>query len=272
MSQLDLSKMLTTEIREPIWIVESIIPASTIVLVAGDPGVGKSVMNLCEGMHIALGLPFLDCQTRQTRVLYFDEENSFPDLSAYVQQLWIGMGQPDPDTLSTNFKLEHFSLGRHDWPTLMANIIKREEPGMIYIDTATSALAIKQENENAEAHAVVQLLRHMIPLSPSQPSIKIMKHAKYQNSGGTEGSPRRTIRGAKAWLGAVDQTMFHIRAGAGRPRDDGLHPTILVPDKSRAFGLKRNILITPAWTNTTPNGLILKGETHKTSKDLMVIG
>jgi len=98
----------------------------------------------------------------------------------------------------------------------------------------------------------------------------VLKHAKYQSGGGRKGETRRTIRGGKAWLGAVDQTQYHIRA-QGAPLRSGLHSTILVPDKRRAFGLARNIRITPEETGPELKGLILKGETFESKSDLMMV-
>src|ERR1700730_8608104 len=117
--ELDLRDAFTTTIIEPEWIVEGIIPAFTVVMLAGDPGVGKSKFSLSEGLHIALGRDFIGHATRQCKVLYFDEENSRPDIMAYLQELWVGMGCPDPDLLRQWFRLEHFSLGSADWKDRM---------------------------------------------------------------------------------------------------------------------------------------------------------
>ena len=268
--RLDLDEMLTTEIREPDWVVEGMSPRGTIILIAGDAGIGKSVFNLAEGLHVAMGLPFLGFPTKRTRVLYFDEENSRPDVSAYLQQLWIGMGQPDVTELAEWFRLEHFSLGSRDWEARMTEIVSTWPPGIVYVDTATSALSIREENDNSEAQRAIQGLRHVMTAAGTNPAVKVLKHAKFQTPNQHQGSIRRTIRGAKAWLGAVDQTMYHI-AARGRPRTDGLRQTILVPDKSRAFGLKRNIKIVPSWTDTLPKGLLLKGESFDGQEDLMEI-
>lgn len=268
--RLNLDDVLTNEVQEPEWVVEGIVPKGTIVLTAGDAGVGKSVLHLAEGLHVALGREFLGHQTRQNRVLYFDEENSRPDVGAYLQQLWIGMGQPDRIELAKWFRIEHFSLGRRDWPVLAGQLVEEWQPGVIYIDTATSALAILEENDNAEAQRAVQALRHLIPLSAAHPGIRLLKHAKFQTGGGHGVVTRRTIRGAKAWLGAVDQVLYHIRR-PGRPRNDGLRDTLIIPDKHRAFGLSRNIHVIPTFTETTPKGLILQGKSFESDRDLMVV-
>lgn len=267
--ELDLTDVLTTKVVEPEWIVEGIIPAATIVMRAGDPGVGKTKFSLSEGMHIALGRAFIGHPTHQCRVLYFDEENSRPDLTAYMQQVWIGMGMPDPALVRQWFRLEHFSLGSADWHERMQRIATQWGPGMLYVDTATSALAINEENDNSEAHRAAQALRHVIRDTATHPAVNILKHAKFQQ-GDHHGSVSRTIRGAKAWIGAVDQTQYYIKR-RGRPRLDGLHESTLVKDKSRAFGLRGNIHIEPIWTDDSPKGLYFEGKYDTSGQNAMVI-
>lgn len=266
--RLDIAEALTARVREPQWIVEGNTPEGTIVLVAGDAGVGKSVLHISEGFHIVLGIPFLGQPTVSRKVLYFDEENSHADILKYLQQIWVGMGKPDPEKLTRDFRLEHFSLGNLGWADRALAIVQEHQPGIIYIDTATSALAIQEENDNSEAQRTVKRLRRIIAESGCNPAIKVLKHAKYQSSG-DKGGTRRTIRGGKAWLGAVDQTQFHIRA-PGRPPKNGLHTTVLVPDKTRAFGLKRHLRVLPAWTDEEHKGLVLQGEVFEPARDLMV--
>lgn len=268
--RVDLDEILTQEDAEPTWVVKDVIPGGTIILVAGDAGVGKSVMNFSEALHVALGRPFLGYPTVQSRVLYFDEENSRPDMRAYLRQLWVGMGEPDRSVLKEWLRFEHFSLGAHDWVQRMTAAAKEHQPGIIYVDTATSALAITEENDNSEAQRAVQGLRHVMRECGVAPAVKVLKHAKYQSGGGHAGTTRRTIRGAKAWLGAVDQTMYHIKA-QGAPDKHGLHKTILVPDKRRAFGLRGVIHISPEFSETTPKSLILSGETRVPDKDLLIV-
>ena len=268
--RLDLGEAFTAEVKPPKWIVEGVVPAGTIVLVAGDPGVGKSVLSLAQGLHVALGLPYLGFKTHQTRVLYFDQENSKPDLTEYLRQLWAGLGRPNPAILNDWMRVEHYSLG-YDWHRRAAPIVREWQPGLIFVDTAASAFGIEDENDNAEAQAAIQGLRGLIGLSAEEPAIEILKHAKFQTGGGHGGETRRTIRGAKTWLGAVDQVLYHIRR-PGRPGKDGLRDTLLVPDKSRAFGLRNNILIRPEYVGEEPSkGLILKGELYAAGKDLMVV-
>lgn len=262
--------MIRADLEDPRWIVHGMIPAGTIVLVAGDAGVGKSVMNLSEALHIALGRSFMGHPVTPAKVLYFDEENSRPDLNAYVAQLWRGMGSPSPDLWAPRFKPHSFSLGNRNWPSLMTRIVQDYRPDIIYIDTATSAFNIVEENDNAEAQRICHVLRHIMA-DAGMPAIKLLKHAKFQTGGGHGGPQvRRTIRGAKSWLGAVDQVLYHIRR-PGRPLKSGLRETLLIPDKTRAYGLRGNIRVIPSYLETAPKGLVLKGESFESENDLMIV-
>jgi hypothetical protein len=71
------------------------------------------------------------------------------------------------------------------------------------------------------------------------------------------------MRGAKVWSGGTDGTWFQVRL-PGRPRNKGFL-TRIEPDKTRAFGLKEKIYITPEWVRND-TGLYLQGS-FKPDKD-----
>ena len=271
MPTVDLRIAFGTELPKPTWIIEGMIPAGTILMSTGDPGTGKTVLNLAEGMHVATGRPFLTFPVNQSRVLYFDQENSGIDLLAYLHRIWVGMERPDIEQIIQFFRVESLSVGDKDWHETVLRIAKEWMPSLIYIDTATSALGIQQENDNSEAYDAVGKLRLIIRETPTHPAIKVLKHSKYVSGGGHGGGTRRTIRGAKGWVGAVDQTMFHIKEHTGRPRKDGLHTTIIVPEKTRAFGLTHHVRVIPSYVDAETKGLILKGEKFSPEKDYLIV-
>jgi hypothetical protein len=121
------------------------------------------------------------------------------------------------------------------------------------VDTATPALHIEDENNNAEASRAIKGLRAIAGLVAPPATVLVLRHAKTRERGG-----RRTMRGATVWSGQTDATWFQVRA-RGRPRRDGLALTRLEPDKIRAYGLRQVIYITPAWTDTDRSGLTLVG-------------
>lgn len=252
MPTIPLADVLTAEVHDPTWLVKDMLPRGQLTILAGEPGVGKSILCYHLALAVASGLPFLGVwPTVRTKVLYIDQENSWPDFARYVQWAWRGLGQPD--VANIDIQLEHFSL-LSDWRPTLERLATTIHPGLIIVDTATPAFSVMDENDNSEATRITQYLRRIQVIASNETTILILKHERE-----ADGVRRRNIRGAKAWSGAVDSVMFHVR-GRGRPRKDGLKPTFLEPDKVRAFGLRSKIKVIPEWATEARNGLILKGE------------
>lgn len=261
------SSILTRRVIEPDWIVKDMIPRGTMVILAGEAGAGKSTLCYVMAYAVSCGMPFLGHATHPTNVLYFDEENGEPDWLQYNQWAWAGLGCPSTDLLDERLRLEHFSLVG-GWKEVMAKAIKEHQPGLVIVDTASPAFHVKDENDNAEATRIMQVLRHLRQLGDKTTFI-VLKHEKHQDSHGPAES-RRTIRGAKAWMGAFDQVIFHVICNGAKRRKDGTRLTQLEPDKLRAFALRHRIRIDPSFTDSEPKGLIFKAfplypRTHDTS-------
>ena len=203
------------------------------------------------GMALATGRPLLGfTPARAYRVLYFDQENGPADRVQYERWAWHGLGQPPLDLVCESFWCAPFVLGSPTWAATARTFILRHTPEVIVIDTTTPACHIDQENDNAEAARVITTLRTLQALSTPPATLLAIKHAKLRSEGGGY-----TLRGGKAWEGAVDSIIYHVRA-EGHPRKDGLANTTLYPAKTRAFGLRVPVHITPAWT-PDHQGLVL---------------
>lgn len=244
MREKNLADIVTRPSRPPDWVVPGILHKGTLVVLAGQPGVGKSVLSLSLAVAKASGYPFLGRDLTRGRVLYFDEENSQPDFEEYLRWAWRGLGRPDP-TLLENLQMERFSLAEKSSSfeghfRYMRECATQFQPELIILDTATPACQIKDENDNAMATSAIQHLR-AVQQAASGSCMLILKHAKVDTEHGTH-----TVRGAKAWVGATDATIFHM--GTPTKRVDGLRDSQLVPEKVRAFGLQETLKIVPSWT------------------------
>ncbi len=267
MASLDLTDILTKPEPTPPWLIEDFLCEGTIVILAGEPGVGKSVLSYTLSIAVASGngqTHFLGRPAKPGKVLYFDEENSLPDARQYLRWAWRGLGKPLIPPLAANFKVEHFSLvsqgiSRYDYMVSKAMEFK---PSLIVLDTATPVCHIQDENDNGEASLALRSLRRVRSMAGPQCTILVLKHAKLLN----DASERRTIRGAKAWLGEADAVLYHV-ATPGRPRKDGLRTSRIEPDKVRAFGLRDVIDIHPEWTGELgERGLKLNVPSYTPSK------
>lgn len=251
-SRLSIADALTKDPAPPAWLVPDFLHKGTMVVIAGDAGIGKSVLSYHLSLCLASGAPFLGTKVSQSRVLYFDEENSARDAAAYLRWNWVGMGKPDPLQIDTHLRIEHFSLTAPSPAHYqqMIGFAADHKPDLIVVDTATPACRIQDENDNGEASQAMRALRAVRAAGGPETVMVILKHARFAKDTG------RDIRGAKAWKGECDQLTFHV-ASPGRPRSNGLRPTHLQPAKTRAFGLREPIFIEPSWSDQSRSGIIL---------------
>lgn len=246
MNRLKSSDVLTGEPIVANWLVPDILCKGSMIVLAGDAGVGKSMLCYSLALALATGTKFLGRQLVADRVLYFDEENSRSDSDAYHKRVWLGLGSPDITLLDTNLYLCHFGLS-HKYAQEMMIDSADIKPSLIIIDTANAACRIDDENDNAKASVAIKALRAVRKASQRDDcTILILKHAKVTHD--KHGQEYRDIRGAKTWKGELDGVIVHT-APAGRPPGHGNYRnTFLWPTKSRAFGLRQPLEIMPVCT------------------------
>lgn len=255
--RLDLDELWAEDAPSPPWLIPRIMVGSQMVVLAGDAGTGKSLLALTWAAALASRQPIIgETQPEARTVLYINEENSWHDMREYVRWARYGLPEVDPILLKQHLLIEMFSLtvshtGR--WYDNLRTICGQAQPNLIVIDTATPACQIVDEDKNGEAGQAIGNLRRAMRDAAPGCGMLVLKHARNVEKGGP-----RSIRGAKAWKGATDGLIFHMKA-AGRPRADGLHNTYLWPDKARAYGLKERLKITPQRLNwgTHKAGILL---------------
>lgn len=259
--RLDLADIVLAPLTDPLWLVKDMIPRGSFVVLAGEHGTGKSSLLYNLSICAALGKPFLGHTTLSTDILYLDEENGKPDATRYWQWAWRGLGCPDPQLWAPRIRFENFSLSTN-WAKTVREFVQQDpRPGLIVVDTATPTLRITDENDNAEASQRILELRSIQALAGNDTTIIILKHEKTRD----DVSHRRTVRGAKAWLGAADIVMYLSFKRGG---SHGLRRTVLAADKPRAFGLRYPIEIIPKWSSEQePRGLILNAQRALTQND-----
>lgn len=252
--QNPLIPILTGE--EPLvsWLLPDLIPRGSLIALAGVPGVGKSFFMYTLALGLATGQRVVGFDPpHPCRVLYFDNENGRPDRDQYLRDIWKGLGRPSLELIKRNLWCEHFVLGSRHWIDVAAAHIEQRTPDLIVLDTTTPCCEIRDENDNAEASAVITRIRALQTLVKPTAACVAIKHAKVDRVSG-----QYTLRGAKAWEGSVDCIIYHVRnQGRSSP---GLAPTRLESGKHRAFGLDSTYYITP---HRTPDGIVLAGSWSK---------
>jgi RecA-family ATPase len=242
-NRLKSSDVLTGEQAGANWLVPGILCKGSMIVLAGDAGVGKSMLSYSLALALASGGEFLGRKLTADRVLYFDEENSRQDSDAYHRRVWRGLGSPSIELLDANLFLCHFALGVN-YANDLIRAAAEVRPALVIIDTANAALRVADENDNAQASAAIKTLRAMRQAAGREDcTVLVLKHAKVTHD--RRGNEYRDIRGAKAWKGELDGVIVHS-AIRGRPPAHGRYRnTFLWPTKSRAYGLTQPLEIVP---------------------------
>ncbi len=257
----DIIDLLFADEAPPDWAINGLFLQGGIYAMGGEAGAGKSSLCYTLAIAAATGQPCLSgCipAGEPKRVLYFDEENGPQDRLRYIRRAFHGLAklnkaEPDLNLLVTNLWCASDKLGEAEWEQRLIEWVDYVKPHIIIFDTANPCFNVDDENSNAEAGKIVKKLRKISKRLNIPIAIIILKHAKVRVDGNN-----RTLRGAKAWEGAVDGTVFQVKA-PGRPKKGGLSLTRLERGKLRAYGLEDRIYISPEYTNEGRTGLMLKG-------------
>lgn len=237
---IDMVRLVEEPMPDNAWLLDGVFGQGQMIILAGPPGAGKSLFSYSLAYSVALGRQFLGRDVRQGPVLYFDEENSLWDFKLYNQWIWRGMGAPDLRPSAEAFRFVHKQLPV-EWYEKMLEMAEKYAPVLIVIDTTTSALNIKDENDNAEAAKAHKKLEHVRQAAAEQCTLMLLKHQRERS----KDQPGAAIRGAKGWVGSTDQTVFFEQRG--KPDEmTGWYNTRLAPGrKVRALGLRKPILLVP---------------------------
>jgi hypothetical protein len=138
------------------WVVDGLLPAGGLSVLAGKPKVGKSVLARYIASRVALGKRCLGRKTVGGPVLYITLEGRRQDVRAHLRvlragslpQLYVHVG-PVPQT-PTGTSREKIREHRLAW---LAAAIKKHRPVLIIIDTWGRFVTVKDSNDYAEGTA-----------------------------------------------------------------------------------------------------------------------
>lgn len=137
-------------------LIEGLIPAKSISIVAGDSGIGKSPLLYQAAVCVAGGLPFLGRRIQQGSVLYLDFENGLGDVDDLVGRLSRHLGlQEPPEGLLTWY----YNSAPPMWSSFqLAEMIRDFRPSWVIIDSL-SGFAPECEEKASNVTHVFQSLR-----------------------------------------------------------------------------------------------------------------
>jgi hypothetical protein len=145
---LDVEHMLSTEPPPVPWVIEPLLVAGCVTMVAGREGQGKSMLALALASAIGHGASIagLDCQAGT--VVYVDAENGEREAHRRVRGLGVKAG-----TL-TYVEAQGFNLAQHI--TLLEDLVAEHKPSVLILDSLRSLAPGLDENDSKQAEAAVR--------------------------------------------------------------------------------------------------------------------
>ncbi|MEO7192649.1 MAG: AAA family ATPase [Vicinamibacterales bacterium] len=204
------------------WLVEGMVPAGGIVVMAGKPKAGKSTCVRSMALAIARGSMFLGRSCEEGAVWYFAFEGRRRDVRAHFRQL--GARTSDP--------LRVF-VGQAPRDVIQAldTLATRERPTAIVIDTMQRFLRAESTDDYAE---MTTLLDHVIGIAQRSGAAIILLH----HAGKADRASIDQVLGSTAITGSADSIILLSRGDRYRTIQtvqrvgDDLPETVILLDET----------------------------------------
>lgn len=204
------------DVPERSWVSEGLIPGSTVTLLGGDGGTGKSLLSLQLAVAMATGRKWLGRTVASGPVLYMSAEDDTDELHRRLADIVraedIGLDELDRlslRSLAGEDALLAFSDARtgtlHASP-LMAEVARHAadlEPALIVLDTLAD-LFPGNENDRAQARQFIGLLRGLA--LQNECAVLLLSHPSLSGISSGTGSS-----GSTGWNNSVRSRLYFSR-------------------------------------------------------------
>lgn len=184
---LDVARMAATEPPPVPWIVEPILAASCVTMLAGREGTGKSMLALALAAAIGHGASVAGLECKAGRVLYVDAENGEREAHRRIRGLGVA-----PAGL---IYLEAAAFNLRADVGLIGEAVSEYAPSVVVLDSFRSLAPGLDENDSGAAEAA---LRPLVRLAQTREIAILVLHHASRVSGEYRGS---TAIGAAVELG-----------------------------------------------------------------------
>jgi AAA domain-containing protein/DnaB helicase-like protein len=231
------------------WLVDGIVPVGGLVVLAGEPGAGKTLLALDVALRCAHGMTWLGRGCRAASTVYLAGEGS-PGLGARLRA-WraahpqaragdghyvaVADGVPDLTRVSAVAELtELLAMARRD---------HGRDASCVVVDTLAMAAPGADEND---AGAVGQVLRVLAELRLRHGVTVIVLHHLRKPQAGSPSSGMHALRGSSAIAGAADVVLLAAADGddhalrAAKVRDGELPAPLRYSIRAQDTGMARD--------------------------------
>lgn len=197
---LDIVALWAAGAAEPDYLVPGLIARSTVSILSGDTGAGKTWVALALTHAIASGSDWLGHPVPRGKTVYIDEENPCAVPLARLRAL----GLTDEDAQAIRFySRTGAAVGDAGATDARLTAILDDAPAdLVVIDTATAATAVDDLNDNSQVAALYSRLRAIAERFGC--AVVVLHHDRKMQPGESRVPAGQSMMGARQWAGQSD--------------------------------------------------------------------
>lgn len=208
----------------PDWLISELLPSGSVVVLAGAPGLGKSMTALSWASHVATGQDWYGHAVRRGGVVYVLGEG-WRSFGRRVTAWESVHGSVGTDLSFIDGATHGVDLANDASLLALVEQLRNDPPVMVVLDTFAMLSGVNDENSNSEvgramkaAHRIVQAVGCTV----------VLVHHVSKGTG--------QVRGATAFRGNADAVIV-----AGREeRKDGQPPSFFLSTRGEDDGKQRD--------------------------------
>ena len=204
---LDLSEMLSGPIPQISWLWRNWVALNDLVMVIGDPGVGKSYLCLALALAVRAGAVFLGSETHKGRVGIIDVEN--PRADVHVRLHALGLRADNTEGMSY-IHMPTLTIARPEGLAALDATVQLYDLDVLVLDSFRRLAPGIDENDSAAVSAILTPLRKIC--HDHSVTMLIIHHARKRGEGPTDAG--QMTRGSGEFMAAPDTQIF-LRSKAG---------------------------------------------------------
>jgi energy-coupling factor transporter ATP-binding protein EcfA2 len=199
---LDLDELLSGPLPETAWRWQRWLAQGDLALLAGDPGIGKSIVMLLLADAVRRGADFLGESCERGTVGLFDYENPLDEAAKRLRRVGVTAQEHEGFCL---FHCPPLDLGSPAGVQAFAETVERHQLDLIVIDSLRRAAPGLDENDSAAVSSVLSPLRSLTAASGR--TVVVVHHSR-KRTGDNSSEANQMVRGSLDLVASVDALLY----------------------------------------------------------------